>query len=91
MERQAIIEHLRSMAVNQSKPSDLLKFMTVELAMTDQVDIMYIFSEAMNVTLGEVTAVAAWWHEGERELNDADIDAYMGPIVENFAKNPSGE
>ena len=87
MERQAIIEHLRSMAVNQSKPSDLLKFMTVELAMTDQVDIMYIFSEAMNVTLGEVTAVAAWWHEGERELNDTDIDAYMGSVVGDYARS----
>lgn len=87
MERQAIIEHLRSMAVNQSKPSDLLKFMTVELAMTDQVDIMYIFSEAMNVTLGEVTAVAAWWHEGECELNDTDIDAYMGPVVGDYARS----
>lgn len=87
MERQAIIEHLRSMAVNQSKPSDLLKFMTVELAMTDQVDIMYIFSEAMNVTLGEVTAVAAWWHEGERERNDTDIDAYMGPVVGDYARS----
>lgn len=81
-----IIEHLRSMAKNQDKPSDLLKYMTVELGMTDQVDIMQLFSAAMKVTLGEVTAIAAWWHEGERELTDTDIDAYMGPVVSEFTQ-----
>ena len=79
-----IIETLRNMAQNQSKPSDLLKYLTVELGMTDQVDIMRLFSTSMNVSLGEVTAIAAWWHEGERELTDNDIDAYMAPIVEAF-------
>lgn len=85
MENNEIIEHLRDMAKKQSKPSDMLKFMTVELGMTDQVDIMQLFSAAMNVTLGEVTAIAAWWHEGERELTDTDIDAYIGPVVQEFA------
>jgi hypothetical protein len=85
MENNDIIQQLRDMAQKQSKPSDMLKFMTVELGMTDQVDIMQLFSSSMNVTLGEVTAIAAWWHEGERELTDTDIDAYMGPIVREFA------
>ena len=85
MENNEIIEHLRSMAKSGQQPSELLKFMTVELGMTDQVDIMQLFSAAMKVTLGEVTAIAAWWHEGERELTDTDIDAYMGPIVAEFA------
>ena len=85
MEQNEIIEQLRDMAKRENKPSELLKFMTIELGMTDQVDIMQLFSSAMNVTLGEVTAIAAWWHEGERELTDTDIDAYMGPIVAEFA------
>jgi len=85
MEHNEIIEHLRGMARDKQQPSELLKFMTVELGMTDQVGIMQLFSSAMNVTLGEVTAIAAWWHEGERELTDTDIDAYMGPIVAEFA------
>ena len=80
-----IIEHLRSMAHEQSKPSELLRYLTVDLGMTDQVDIMQLFSTSMNVSLGEVTAIAAWWHEGERELTDTDIDAYMTPIVQAFA------
>jgi hypothetical protein len=58
----------------------MLKFLTVELEMTDQVDIMRLYSEAKGVTLGEVTAIAAWWHEGERELTDKDIDAYLGHL-----------
>ena len=81
-----IIEHLRSMAQNQNKPSELLRYLTVNLGMTDQVDIMQLFSTSMNVSLGEVTAIAAWWHEGERELTDNDINAYMTPIVQAFAK-----
>lgn len=88
MEDTAIIEHLRDMAKQQSKPSDLLKHMTIDLEMTDQVRIMKLFSAAMNVTLGEVAAIAAWWHEGERELTDTDIDAYMEPIVAEFASSP---
>lgn len=87
MKNNEIIEHLRDMAENQSKPSDMLKFMTVELGMTDQVDIMQLFSSAMNVTLGEVTAIAAWWHEGERELTDNDINAYITPIVREFNRS----
>lgn len=86
-----IIEKLQSMARNSDKPSDLLKYLTVELALTDQVDIMQLFSTAMNVSLGEVTAIAAWWHEGERELTDTDIDAYMTPIVQSFASGESHE
>ena len=82
-----IIENLRNMAQSQSKPSDMLKYLTVDLGMTDQVDIMQLFSASMNVTLGEVTPIAAWWHEGERELTDNDIDAYMTPIVQEFASD----
>ena len=81
-----IMAQLRTMARNQRKPSDLLKYLTVDLNMIDQVDIMQLFSAAMNVTLGEVTAIAAWWYEGERELTDNDIDAYMTPIVQAYAK-----
>jgi hypothetical protein len=83
----ATIETLRSMAKQERLPSELLKHLTVDLEMTDQIDIMRLFSTAMGVTLGEVTAIAAWWHEGERELTDTDIDAYMGPIVREFAKS----
>lgn len=89
MENNDIIDHLRDMAEKESSPSDMLKFLTVELSMTDQVDIMRLFSTAMNVTLGEVTAIAAWWHEGERELSDTDIDAYMAPVVKDFQNSLS--
>ena len=82
-----VIEHLRSMAKNQNQPSELLRYLTVDLGMTDQVDIMQLFSSSMKVSLGEVTAIAAWWHEGERELTDNDINAYMTPIVQAFAKD----
>ena len=82
-----VIEHLRNMAKNENKPSELLRYLTVDLGMTDQVDIMQLFSSSMKVSLGEVTAIAAWWHEGERELTDNDINAYMTPILQEFAKD----
>ena len=85
----ATIEHLRTMAKEGHKPSELLRYLTVDLEMTDQIDIMRLFSTAMEVTLGEVTAIAAWWHKGERELTDNDIDAYMGPIVHAYKTNAS--
>ena len=84
MENEDIIEHLRSIAKNKGKPSEILRYLTVDLEMTDQINIMKLFSEAFNVTLGEVTMIAAWWHEGSVELNDNDIDAYLMPMVENF-------
>lgn len=80
-----IIEHLRGMAQNDNKPSELLRYLTVDLGITDQVLIMQLFSTSMKVSLGEVTAIAAWWHEGERELTDIDIDAYMTSIVQAFS------
>ena len=84
MENKHIIEHLRSMAKKKSKPSEILRYLTVDLKMTDQVNIMKLFSKAFDVTLGEVTMIAAWWHEGSVELNDNDIDAYLMPMVKNF-------
>ncbi len=86
MENQDIIEHLREMAKKQSKPSQILRYLTVDLEMTDQVKIMKLFSEAFNVTLGEVTMITAWWHEGSVELNDNDIDAYLMPILEEYQR-----
>lgn len=86
MENTDIIEHLRTMAESNNKPSDLLRFLAVDLAMTDQVNIMKLFSDAMNVSLGQVTAIAGWWHEGTRELNDNDIDAYLMQMVTDFKR-----
>ena len=62
MENEDIIEHLRSIAKNKGKPSEILRYLTVDLEMTDQINIMKLFSEAFNVTLGEVTMITAWWH-----------------------------
>lgn len=86
MENQDIIEHLRGMAAAQSKPSEILRYLTVDLEMTDQIILMKLFSEAFKVTLGEVTMIAAWWHEGSVELNDNDINAYLMPIVEGYQR-----
>ena len=84
MDNQQIIDHLRDMARQKNKPSDMLRYLTVDLEMTDQVNIMKLFSEAMKVSLGEVTMIAAWWHEGKVELNDNDINAYLSPMVNDF-------
>ncbi|HIO92536.1 MAG TPA: hypothetical protein EYG68_06795 [Leucothrix mucor] len=87
MDKQNIIEHIRDMAEKHSKPSDILRYLAIDLEMTDQVDMMKLFSEALNVSLGEVTAIAGWWHEGSRELNDKDINAYLTQMVEDYKRS----
>ena len=85
MENTRIIEHIRSMAEKHQKPSEILRYLAIDLEMEDQVNMMKLFSEALNVSLGEVTAIAGWWHETPTELNDKDIDAYLKHIIDDFA------
>lgn len=84
MDKQSILDTIRNMAQQSKKPSDILRYLAIDLEMTDQIEMMKLFSEALNVTLGEVTAIGGWWYEGERELNDNDINAYLKSVVEDY-------
>ena len=81
MEQQQIILSLQSMAKEGKQPSEMLRYLVLELGIEQQLELMLSFTHAFDVTLGEVTAIGGWWHDDSAELNDADIDAYISPLI----------
>lgn len=81
MEKQEIIQTLKTMATDGKKPSEMLRFLVLEVGEQQQIELMLLFTQAFDVTLGEVTAIGGWWHDDSAELNDADIDAYISPLI----------
>jgi len=84
MEKQQIIEALQSMEKVGKKPSEMLRYLVLDLGEQQQIELMLRFTEAFNLTLGEVTAIGGWWHDDTAELNDNDIDAYLSPLIKTI-------
>lgn len=85
-QQQAVIKQMQSMAKEGRKVSDILRFLTLEQGIEDQILLMELFRDAFKTPLGSVTAIGAWWHEGERELDDSAIDSYIGYVIEEYLK-----
>jgi len=83
----ATIETLREMAKESKQAAELLRYLVLDLNIEQQLEIMKLFCKAFNVTLGEVTAITAWWHDGTAEMNDNDINAYMRPVLDDYLKS----
>jgi len=84
MEKKQLIAKLQSMANADKKPSELLRYLVLEIGEEQQLELMILFTEAFDCTLGEVTAIGGWWHDDSAELNDNDIDAYIMPLISNW-------
>ena len=69
------------MAKEGKKPSEMLRYLVLDVGEQQQIELMLLFTEAFDVNLGEVTAISAWWHDDSAELNDTDIDAYISPLI----------
>ena len=78
------VNTLQSMAKSAKKPSEMLRYLVLELQIEQQLELMQLFTKAFNVSLGEVTAISGWWHDETAELNDNDINAYINPIIESY-------
>ena len=63
------------------KPSELLRYLVLDLGEEQQLELMILFAEAFNCSLGEVTSIGGWWHDDSAELNDTDIDAYISQLI----------
>ena len=87
MDKKKIIQTLQSMAKEGKKPSDMLRFLVLDLGEQQQIELMLNFTEAFDVTLGEVTAIGCWWHDDSSELNDADINAYITPLISTWVSS----
>jgi len=79
-----LTEQMRGMARDGKKVSQILRFMVIDQSIEDQVKLMELFRDAFKTSLGSVTAIGAWWHEGERELDDEAIDSYIGYVINDF-------
>ena len=87
MQREQLITTLQAMAVDTKTPAEMLRYLVFENEIEQQLEWMKLFSEAFDVTLGEVTALSAWWHDDSAELNDNDINAYISPVVSEYLKS----
>ena len=78
------ISKLQEMAVTGGKPSEMLRYLVLDQKIEQQLELMKVFTEALDVSLGEVTAISSWWHDDSAEMNDNDIDAYISPLVNDY-------
>lgn len=81
-----VVTILQNMAASGKKPSELLRYLVLDLKIEQQLELMKLFTEAFNVSLGEVTAISGWWHDDTAEMNDNDINHYIGWILEAYLK-----
>ena len=82
MEKQEIIKTLQNMAKEGKKPSEMLRYLVLDQGEQQQLELMLRFTEAFDLSLGQVTAIGGWWHDDSAELNDTDIDAYISPLIQ---------
>ena len=82
MEKQEIIKTLQNMANEGKKPSEMLRYLVLDQGEQQQLELMLRFTEAFDLSLGQVTAIGGWWHDDSAELNDTDIDAYISPLIQ---------
>ena len=86
-QKNIMINSLQKMAKDNKTPAEMLRYMVIDSKIEQQIDLMKNFATAFSVSLGEVTAIAAWWHDDTAELNDNDINAYMSPLIQDWLKN----
>ena len=84
MSREAIITQLQQQLQQGKTPAQLLRFLTLEEKIEDQIELMQLFCDAFDTNLGSVTAIGGWWYESPRELDDVDIDAYIQPVLDDY-------
>ena len=89
MNRDDVIKALKTQCAAAKKPAELLRFLTLDEKIEDQIELMQLFCDAFNTNLGAVTAIGGWWYESPRELNDDDINAYMQPILDDYLAQDS--
>lgn len=79
-----LIQHMQGMARGGSNVSQILRFLTIDRGIEEQLMLMELFRDAFKAPFGSITAIGAWWHEGARELDDEAIDSYIGYVITDF-------
>ena len=81
MDKQQLISDLQTKAKDGKTPAEMLRYLVFDIGQEQQLELMILFTEAFDCTLGEVTAIGGWWHDDSAELNDTDINAYIMPLI----------
>jgi hypothetical protein len=81
-----LITPMQALAKTGAKPADVLRFLAIENNIHDQVELMSLFAQAFNSSMGNVTPIVGWWFEGEHELDDEAINDYIGYVIEDYLK-----
>lgn len=84
MNREQRIVQLREKLHQGQSPAQMLRFLTLDEKIEDQIELMQLFCDAFKTNLGSVTAIGGWWYESPRELNDDDVNAYIQPILDEY-------
>lgn len=84
VEHSIIVDAMRAQARSGASPAALLRAVAKDYGIVQQIVWMELFCQAFDCTLGAVTAISAWWHEGDNELSDNDLDAYIQYIVDDY-------
>ena len=86
VEHSIIIDAMRAQAKAGAGPAALLRQVAQDYGIVQQIVWMELFCQAFECNLGSVTAISAWWHEGQNELSDTDLDAYIGYVIDDYLK-----
>jgi len=81
-----LIETIQAKLLSGASVAEVLRYLSIDCSIEDQVELMNLMGEALGVGLGAVTAIAGWWHEGVKELNDEDVNAYITPLVDEWRR-----
>ena len=84
MNNQQHIPQMQTMAKAGKKASEILCYLAQEQGIEEQLTLMELFRDAFGCSMGNVTAIGAWWHDGSCELDNNAIDAYIGYVVEDY-------
>lgn len=83
-EHSIIVDAMRTQAKAGASPAALLRAVAQDYGIVQQIVWMELFCQAFDCNLGSVTAISAWWHEGENELSDNDLDAYIQYVIDDY-------
>lgn len=78
------INTMQTMAKDGKTIADILTVIAKEHGIEEQLVLMERCRDAFNCSLGNVTAIGAWWHDGSCELDDAALNDYIGYILTDF-------
>ncbi|WP_019531213.1 hypothetical protein [Dasania marina] len=78
------ITTMQTMAKSGNKISEILSYLAQQEGIEEQLVLMERCRDAFNCSLGNVTAIGAWWHDNSCELDNDALDAYIGYVLTDY-------